>query len=70
MNTRPDFDSIKNFEEFSKYYWYREELISICKKLGLKADGGKIELNKVIAAYFYQEEACRDEVQFVWYLDL
>ena len=56
MNTRPDFDSIKNFEEFSKYYWYREELISICKKLGLKADGGKIELNKVIAAYFAGEK--------------
>ena len=36
MNTRPDFDSIKNFEEFSRYYWYREELIKICKKLGLK----------------------------------
>ena len=52
MNTRPDFDSIRDFEEFSKYYWYREELIKICKKHGLKADGGKIELNKVIEAYF------------------
>ena len=29
---RPDFDSIKDFSEFSKYYWYREELIKICKK--------------------------------------
>ena len=49
---RPDFDNIKDFEEFSKYYWYREELIKICKTHGLKADGGKIELNKVIEAYF------------------
>ena len=48
---RPDFDDIKDFEEFSKYYWYREELIKICKAHGLKADGGKIELNKVIEAY-------------------
>ena len=24
---RPDFDSIKDFSEFLKYYWYREELI-------------------------------------------
>ena len=55
LNTRPDFDSIKNFEEFSRYYWYREELIKICKKLGLKADGGKIEQNKVIEAYFAGE---------------
>ena len=49
---RPDFDNIKDFEEFSKYYWYREELIKICKAHGLKANGGKIELNKVIEAYF------------------
>ena len=49
---RPDFDNIKDFEEFSKYYWYREELIKICKTHGMKANGGKIELNKVIEAYF------------------
>jgi len=49
---RPDFDNIKDFEEFCKYYWYREELIKICKAHGLKANGGKIELNKVIEAYF------------------
>ena len=49
---RPEFNKIKTFEEFSKYYWYREELIKICRGLGLKSDGGKIELNKVIEAYF------------------
>ncbi len=56
MNTRPDFDSIKDFEEFSKYYWYREELIKICKDHGLKSDGSKIELNKVIESYFSGEK--------------
>ena len=54
--TRPDFKDIKTFEEFSKYYWYREELIKICRELGLKSDGGKIELNKVIEAYFNGEK--------------
>ena len=49
---RPDFKDIKTFEEFSKYYWYREELIKICRGLGLKPDSGKIELNKVIEEYF------------------
>ena len=49
---RPEFNDIKSFEEFSKYYWYREELIKNCCGLGLKADGDKIELNKVIEAYF------------------
>ena len=52
MNNRPLFEEIKSFEEFSKYYWYREELQKICRTLGLKSDCGKIELNKVIEAYF------------------
>ncbi len=53
---RPDFEDIKDFEEFSKYYWYREELIKLCKDHGLKADGSKIELYKVIEAYFSGEK--------------
>lgn len=53
---RPDFDSITSYEEFSRYYWYREELIQICKAHSLKADGGKIELLKVIEAYFSGEK--------------
>lgn len=52
---RPDFDEIKTFEEFSKYYWYRDELIKICKSHGLIAPSGKIELNKVIESYFRGE---------------
>ena len=52
MNNRPPFTEIKSFEVFSKYYWYREELQKICRSLGLKSDGRKIELNKVIEAYF------------------
>ena len=49
---RPGFDAIRDHAEFSKYWGYREELIAICKAHGLKADGGKIELNRVIEAYF------------------
>lgn len=49
---RPEFDSIRDYDEFCKYYWYRDELIKICKKLGLKSDGSKIELNGIIKAYF------------------
>ena len=49
---RPEFSKIKDYDEFCKYYWYREELIKICKDLGLKARGSKIELNNVIRAYF------------------
>ena len=53
---RPEFDNIKDYEEFSKYYWYRDELIQICKAHGIKADGSKIELNKVVKAYFSGEK--------------
>ncbi len=53
---RPEFDSLNDYSEFCKYYWYRDELIRICKDHGLKADGGKIELNKVIEAYFSGEK--------------
>ena len=43
---RPEFDSIKDFEEFNKYYWYREELIKICKAHGLKADAARLNYTK------------------------
>ena len=49
---RPQFEKIKDYNEFCKYYWYRDELIKICKNLGLKHNGSKIELNEVIKAYF------------------
>ena len=58
---RPEFENIKDFAEFSKYYWYRDELIKICMEHGLKAPSGKIELNKVIEAYFSGEKILPDK---------
>ncbi len=52
MEKRPQFNEIKSFEEFSKYYWYREELQAICKKLGIDSNGMKLELNHNIEEYF------------------
>lgn len=52
MNARPQFKDISSFEEFSKYYWYREDLKKICKALGLDSGGMKAELNRVIEEYF------------------
>ena len=52
MNARPQFKDISSFEEFSKYYWYREDLQKICKALGLDSSGMKAELNRVIEEYF------------------
>ncbi|WP_173472589.1 SAP domain-containing protein [Eubacterium ruminantium] len=53
---RPEFESIRDYDEFCKYYWYREELVGICKAHGLKCSGSKIELNTVIKAYFSGEK--------------
>ena len=52
MESRPDFDKIRSFEQFNKYYWYREEISQICKSLGLEYRGTKQELNHIIADYF------------------
>ena len=52
MKTRPEFEEIKTYEEFSKYYWYREEFVAICRCLGICASGYKAELNERIEEYF------------------
>ena len=52
METRPDFDKITSFDQFNKYYWYREEISQICKSLGLEYRGTKQELNRIIEASF------------------
>ena len=52
IESRPEFDKITSFDEFNKYYWYREELSRICKSLGLEYRGTKQELNHIIEQYF------------------
>ena len=52
MEERPPFSEIKSFLEFSKYYWYREELQQICRQLGIDSTGMKLELNHNIEEYF------------------
>ena len=49
---RPDFKDIKSFEEFNRYYWYREELSQICKSLGLEYRCTKQEMNLIIEQSF------------------
>lgn len=52
IESRPEFDKITSFDEFNKYYWYRDELSQICKSLGLEYKGTKQELNDIIEQYF------------------
>lgn len=41
MSQRPEFNQIKSYEEFLKYYWYRDELSKICKQLNIDDTGTK-----------------------------
>lgn len=52
MGKRPDFHKIKSYDEFVKYYWYREELAVICRRIGINHTGTKEELNHNIEEYF------------------
>ena len=52
IENRPEFDKITSFDEFNKYYWYRDELSQLCKSLGLEYRGTKQELNHIIEQYF------------------
>ena len=58
---RPNFDDIKSYEEFSKYYWYREELQQICKSHGIDASGMKAELNYNIEQFFKGTAQCTSQ---------
>lgn len=52
MEEKPKFETFKTFEEFSKWYWYRDELIQICKELKICSTGTKNELLNTIKEYF------------------
>ena len=52
IEKRSEFEKITSFDEFNKYYWYREEISQICKSLGLEYRGIKQELNHIIEQYF------------------
>ena len=49
---RPSFAQINSYDEFVKYYWYRDELIEICKSLNISSSGTKIKLMENLRLYF------------------
>ena len=46
-----ELKSIRSFEVFSRYYWYRKDLSDICKQLGIEYVGTKQELNSYIKSF-------------------
>ncbi|ARO02347.1 SAP domain-containing protein [Lactiplantibacillus plantarum] len=51
MTTRPQFNRNMSSRTFADFYWYKEELQSICHQYGLPAYGTKAELTKYIVAF-------------------
>lgn len=49
---KPNFNEIKNFQEFNKYYWYYNDLKDICRELKINNNGTKLELLHNIEEYF------------------
>lgn len=60
--SKPRFEEIKSYEEFKKYFWYKEEMAFICSKIGCNCNGDKNELDDYIENYFNNknnaEEVC------------
>jgi Domain of unknown function (DUF6434)/SAP domain-containing new25 len=44
MTQRPSFEAIKNGAEFNQWYWLKEEMVGICKAIGLPSIGSKFEI--------------------------
>lgn len=49
---KPKILSIKTSKELLNWYWKKEELVSLAKKLKISSTGGKFELQAKIAYYF------------------
>lgn len=49
MKLRPNFDTLKDGADFKQWYWKKDELIAICKKLQLPYGAGKFILIDRIA---------------------
>lgn len=50
MDKRPIFSDKLSVKDFEKYYWYKDELVKICRKNNLPSYGTKAELNQYIVS--------------------
>lgn len=48
---RPKLTKTLNVDEFSDFYWLKEELQSFCRNNGISASGSKIELSERIETF-------------------
>ena len=51
MNERPELNKNLDSKTFREFYYLKEELVDFCRKNGLPASGGKIEITDRIAHF-------------------
>jgi dTDP-glucose pyrophosphorylase len=51
MSERPELNKDLDSKVFCSFYYLKEELVDFCKKVGLPASGGKIEITDRIANF-------------------
>lgn len=51
MNERPVLSKQLDSKTFRDFYYLKEELVDFCRKNGLPASGGKVEISERIACY-------------------
>lgn len=56
-NTRPSFSLELSVQEFEKHYWYKQELVEICRLYHLPVWGTKADLEQRISKLLNGEEA-------------
>ena len=48
---RPNLTAVTDSTELRRWYWTKEELLSECRRLGLRVSGGKFQLLDRIAHF-------------------
>jgi len=51
MKDRPELNAKISIQDFKDFYWYKEELINLCRSENLDKGGGKIEIAKRIEKF-------------------
>jgi len=53
---RPKLDKNISIKDFKDYYWLKEELVGLCRVIGINSSGGKIDINKRIINFLENGE--------------
>lgn len=59
LSSRPDIENCQSGDEFTNWYWLKEELVTYCRKVGLPYTGSKQEITDRVAHWIDNGEIIR-----------